>query len=250
MAEPFVIFPGPAGNHISTDDVNLLDADTAHFEQSIGGWADLSGATGLTLSNDLVPVFGNTHFKFVGAAPGPATVVVGTPEGLDGAPVSGDTQYVFSCRASADYAADIELRFKWYDAAGVLITQPSSEYAGTVEPDVWLPISIVQTSPPGAAFARVQSYILSALQGQAGYLDAACLREDSDPTFVPSLRIVGTLGETIDPVDMPIGFAADGTPLTVGVVWAGDGYRYTRMDGAVGVGPVVADFNPADIVLP
>ena len=66
-------------------------------------------------------------------------------------------------------------------------------------------------------------------------------------SFVPSLRIEGTLGETITPVAMPIVFAADGTPLTVGRSWSGEGFRYTRYDGPVGVGPIVCDFFPDDI---
>ena len=73
------------------------------------------------------------------------------------------------------------------------------------------------------------------------------VREGSDPTFVPSLRIVGTLGETIKPPDMPIVYAADGTPLTVGEGWAGEGVEYTRYDGAVGVGPIVAQFLATDL---
>jgi len=76
------------------------------------------------------------------------------------------------------------------------------------------------------------------------WFDANCCRLGSDGTFFPSLDIVGTLDETINPPDMPIVYVK-GSPLTVGAGWAGDGYEYTRRDG-VG-GPIVAQFLPDDL---
>ena len=38
------IFPGIAGVHPKSDDINLLDADTAHFQQSFGLWRGTAGS--------------------------------------------------------------------------------------------------------------------------------------------------------------------------------------------------------------
>ena len=53
----FVKFPGVAGSFVDTPDVNLVDADTAHLLQSIGGWSNPSNAVGTTPASPLA--FGN-----------------------------------------------------------------------------------------------------------------------------------------------------------------------------------------------
>lgn len=59
MSTPYVTFPGTSGDYVSSDDVNLLDADTAHLAQTRGLWT--VGA----LSTDF-PLFGATSLKVTG----------------------------------------------------------------------------------------------------------------------------------------------------------------------------------------
>jgi len=249
MAEPFVIFDGSPGSHISTEDINILEADLAHCQQSVVGWVSGGGMENIRQSTDIAPVFGDFHGAYTSTTDGVAFVIGGRwnfhPTSIPGnALITG----IASLAGVTAAGSTFEIRFSWVDASGASLG--TSDVTQIPMPSEFTEVVLQATSPSTAAFTQLQLIARDVEIGDELYFDACMVAEGSYPTFVPSLRIVGTLGETIDPVDMPIGYAADGTPLTVGDSWLGDGYRYTRMDGAVGVGPVVADFNPADIVLP
>lgn len=198
----YVIFPGTPGNYISTQDVNLLDADTAHLQQSTGLW------TAGVLSTDH-PLFGDNSLKITG---GVDTSITPTTDAA-----------MFSVYVYSADGADFNI---------------NGSPAVTVPAGIWT--QLTEMGPDGM-------YTIGCSTANDYYIGKACLRTGTDPTFVPSLNIVGTIEEIIDPTDMPIAYAP-GSPLTVGDGWAGNGVSYIRNDGTGG--PTVAHFDPEDIVLP
>jgi len=200
----FVEFPGEADSYVATDDVNLLDADSAHLQQGVGQWS--VGA----LSTTHV-LFGDNSLKVTG--------------GVDTVLTPGTDAAIMSCWVYSVAGADFDI---------------NGSVAVTVAAATWTQLSEVG---PDITYTVVCSTAADY------WVDKACVRAGSDPTFVPSLRIVGTLFESFNatPDDPPIVFAADGTPLTVGAGWAGDLYGYSRHDGADTSAPVVARFDPDDI---
>jgi len=199
MAEPFVIFPGTAGNYISTDDVNLADADTAHLEQSIGEWVPNGGSGAISLSNAIAPLFGNSH-GFIGAGTGYPFARTGEFAAGNGFAVTPGLSYSASLGLSASVAgqARIQVFYKdaaWVDTAASIEDKKAytvdelTEY--TVDMGIAPPLTThiwLQTTwyaPDGTTLpSRIDTEF---------YFDALCVREGSDPTFVPSLRIVGDL---------------------------------------------------------
>jgi len=244
MADLFVKFPGTT-DHISTDDANHMDADTAHLEQSIGLWENSTGAATLQQSTDKPPVFGDYVLSWVSSAGGTCSITAGD----DAAPavVPGQTISVSYDLWMPAARGVVELRVRHYDSGGAYLGSVVVADSTTYPIDERFNLSGTYVVPVNAIAGSLNIRITLTDAGDVFYASGMCLREGSDPTFVPSLRIVGTLFETIDPVDMPIVFAADGTPLTVGEGWAGYGYRYTRYDGPDDTAPVVCDFNPADL---
>ncbi len=256
MSNLFVKFPGLAGNYISTPDVNLLDADTAHLQQSVGLWSGTVTLSGPTLEVDPATMFGNS------AALWTVTATGGNPRG----PVSGDGLSSIKVSPSTELSVGIDLRsvqssvalrrevkVREFDAAGANLGDTTIQALKEVTDDTYEYVTGTFTTKAATEWLafRVDYREVGSngftVTGHQFVVGAVCVRTGSDPTFVPSLRIVGTLFETITPADMPIAFAGDGTPLTVGEGWAGDGYRYIRHDGPDDTAPVVADFNPANL---
>jgi len=230
-----VVFPGST-DHIETEDVNLLDADTAHLVQTIGQWEGVSrcsvaddgiqadgwGQLAATVTDDGTCIFG--------ADDTPDIPIVGIPAGT----------YTWSVEIDNTTAGTVDTEFVIFVDGGVTYGEHIDVLPGVAR------YSITATLPAGD-ITHLRLYFGSVLTGDAFKMSKFCFSEGTDPTFVASLNIVGTLGETIKPPDMPIVYAADGTPLTVGEGWAGEGVEYTRYDGAVGVGPIVAQFLASDL---
>lgn len=197
MAEPFVSFPGTTGNYVSTPDVNLLDADDAHCQQSIGGWGNNANMGSLALASTPSPVFGS--FVGSGAVTGtPANAQVRT--GLNGIPytaVSSDTEYAAQVSVRSELAGrSAQLILVWRDGAGSFLNQATGT-ATALSDSEWTTIAVTGTSVSSAALANITVIFTvtgggNLTAGEECYWDAACLRT-GDATFVPSLRIVGDL---------------------------------------------------------
>jgi len=230
-----VVFPGST-DHIETEDVNLLDADTAHVQQSVGSWIrETSRIAQPSQSSDLAAAFGSLEGT-VSVVTAHATTSAAIQD-AGTAPVTPGITYSITAMIAAAQGGQARIRIRWLDSGGTRIDDSPTTVSGVAPAGSVTAQAMIDLGNTGGGLVL----------GHVYYFDAVCIREGTDPTFVPSLRIVGTLGETIDPPDMPIVYAADGTPLTVGEGWAGEGVEYTRYDGDVGVGPIVAQFLASDL---
>ena len=203
------------GNIITTPSLNLLDADMAHMYQGLGLWGS-GPSTGIpTLGQPSTPTdFGGGIINAVDVEIDADTasiisdVNVGTITGL--------SQASFAVDIWVDDEEDIQSR--------VYIGGTTGSYS-TLTPNAWNRISA--TTPGAPANSSVYLYFYRA--GSAipvattFYFAKACLTEDADATFVPSLNLVGSL-------DVRIKCAADdwssgGTQLLVDRYNASYGYR-------------------------
>ena len=197
MADPFITLNGDPGEFLSRADVNLLDADTAHLQQSIGTWLHASGSTGPTLASDIPPIFGTFHGK-TSTSTG-ADVRLRTALGVDGQPALPDTVYSVSAYlargSTSTPGTNVRLRTTFYDAGGVAIQETLRDPVPLPVANEWVHVTMLELSPPLTEFVGMSvAWIGGGLQiGDELYWDANLIAERSDPTFVPSLRIVGNL---------------------------------------------------------
>jgi len=231
-----VVFPGST-DHIETEDVNLLDADTAHMIQSQPWTGTTADIVDLGPQSDGFGAITVTRTSTAGAQVRQTS--------LPSIPVSGD--YVVSVEIDNPSGATQNFRFQ-------IITNEDGPYVGLNFVDLentkqWYSVALPTVTTPANAVELWLAYRTETMVGVEFTMRHWMLEAGTSLSteFAPSLRIVGTLGETINPVDMPIAYAADGTPLTVGEGWAGEGVEYTRYDGDVGVGPIVAQFLASDL---
>jgi len=234
----FVKFPGTT-DHVATDDINSLDSDTSHNFQSKGTWANISGLIAITNEPD-AGTYSGMAIKAVSVAAGDNRRMA-----TDQYSVTAGETYAFGLLAMTVAAAPrlVRLEVAWFDSGGGANGTANTEF--TDIGSTWTEIGAAWTAPALTFFARIVIWIrLASDAGDELWVGDSVIREGTDHTFIPSLDIVGTLDETIDPPAMPIVYAK-GSPLTVGAGWAGDGYEYTRRDG-VG-GPVVCQFLPDDL---
>jgi len=192
--QPYVSFPGLAGNFISTPDVNLLDADTAHLQQSRGKWAGF-GVGAPVLGSPIAPVFGDTCGVSVLA--GDLTGIQ-TPSAVStGILAEPNTEYTISISVAGNSAGSPvgELRVLWFDNANGFLGAGQNDLPYGSD---WSRNEITLTSPANTAVCVVRLLSRGHTSGDEMYFDAASFRAGSDPTFVPSLRIVGDLDFGID----------------------------------------------------
>ena len=118
MSTPFITFPGTSGNYISTDDVNLLDADTAHLQQSNGNWGGAGGVASAVLSSEVTPVFGHSVLKMTHGVPSTTSRML-WGNGTSGAPVVPAQEYsiIMSLRATVA-GREATLKLEWFDSGG------------------------------------------------------------------------------------------------------------------------------------
>lgn len=225
----YVSFPGTSGNYVYTSSVNLLDADTAHAQQSVGDWDD-NGSTQTLVSGGMTPTLGS--YVIQEELSGATTQISRTNAGTSGFPVSSSTEYTFSMDTSIDTADmyyDITLR--WYDSGGTSVG--SSNTGWTAYPTTKTRVSHTATSHGSAAYCRIQLGTASSDAGanpagtETQWRDAACLVEGPSTSFVPSLRIVGDF-------DFEAKFSMpDATPASRADLFdngygvSNDGYRFT-----------------------
>jgi len=190
----FVKFPGTAGSYASTDDVNIGDADTMHGEQGVGKW--LGAVTSEIVS---FADFGTHAIEFpLTTGSGELSVSI-TATGTSGIAVLPDTTY--SVLVSQRYAPlgggtapKYELKIRQYDDAGGLILNqtfsPSTQYPS----DTWIELTGTLTTAPNAAFLTLNAVLDNTrVDGDLNYTGRCCVRQGTDASFVPSLRIVGDL---------------------------------------------------------
>ncbi len=195
MSVPFVSFPGVAGNYISTPDENVLpDADTAHGQQGTGVWVTASGLQSMSVeAAPQKPPYGATVLMATGVTPGGTSIQVRS--GVNGADapavVAGETyswsMYVFTGNADRE----VNMRLRWSDGTSV---QPAQE---AVPVGVWTRFHATGVAPAGVTSVECHIRFHAAAgnvgDGEIFYMSTGVLRTGSDPTFLPSLRIVGGL---------------------------------------------------------
>jgi len=183
--------PGSSGNYISADDVNLLDADTAHLHQSIGGWVNNFRFGAPSLSTDLTPEFGSNHLQAIASSAGEASIrwsAVGTGS----IPISAATEHSINLRYANDQGLDMGITVRQYDSGGNILSTVT-EKNRSMAADTWTGHTYTFTSHASAAFVLLYGILQGASIGDIAYFDKICIRTGSDATFIPSINIVGDL---------------------------------------------------------
>lgn len=185
----YAYLPGTSGNYFSRDDVNLLDADTAHMYQSVGTWSATFQSVFKGITADTSAPFADSAIE-VEAIIGADRCDVSAPSAA--VPISSSTAYAAgvwvkfpgAITGRMDLYGNVGGRFK----IGDTIPIPAN---------TWTFVSSTGTSGGSDTTAypyfRIDAAADSIDIGDLWYMSAACWRAGSDATFVPSLRIVGDL---------------------------------------------------------
>jgi hypothetical protein len=193
MSSPFVRFP--SGNYVFTDDVNLFDSDTAHGVQSIGLWASEAFATGFQVVSD-TGAFGENAIQFGRTSTGSVTVKIRNQDSptSTGAPVTAGTTYtgsIYLKQTVGTPSGTFKIRLRWWNAANSNIS--TTDGATETITSGFTQASVTGVAPVGAVAASFTVEVASADAADIYLIDKTTLREGSDATFLPSLRIVGDL---------------------------------------------------------
>ena len=247
MSTPFVTFPNTATDFLFTNDVNLLDASTAHTASSIGFWNNRAGTKTLT-HQTVSGAYGGKVLQFLSSTSG-NNVSVRTQPRASSVTVSSSTQYTASVKVrgvgnggSRTFKASIE----WGNGAAYVGEEFSGAEVAAADNE-WVTITCTGTSPATADNAVVFIQVRNAAAADEIYqIDTSCLTQGASAPFVPSLNVVGTLFEEKSESGITATLAAG--VLTVGKSWGGDGYYYRRYDGADNTAPLVCEFLAADVL--
>ncbi len=186
MADLFVKFPGTAGNYISTADVNLLDADTAHIFQSVGAWAAGSGSTALSKVTDESSPFADAALEWLPSVDNNRAIISSANSPVS---ISAATEYTIIMSLWCEVATDfrIEVVVDTGQVNGPTVTLPADTY---VKAAFTLTTAVGATTlAPGVRVGTSDpSNLTTSTKIRAA---AVCVREGPDTAFVPSLRIVG-----------------------------------------------------------
>ncbi|GAJ07874.1 unnamed protein product, partial [marine sediment metagenome] len=99
------VFDGVAGTYLSTPDVNLLDADTAHTSQALGSWASGGGLNNITReTGPLVPQYGLGYTN--GLYTAGSSTYRGPGAGTSGVPGLSDTEYALTVDVASTSVGD------------------------------------------------------------------------------------------------------------------------------------------------
>ncbi len=199
-------------SYLSTDDVNLLDADTAHIEQSVGYWNAEVGASSVSQSAAVTPLFGS--FALMAVASGTNTRIFGSQQGTGNIVVTPSVEQVVGVwlyTQETDREAFVSglgyngTSFVESYAAPVLVPLTQNSWV-FVQGPTFTPSVTVDNFRYRVEY-RVESSKDPVPNGEQLWLDRPSLRLGSDPTFVPSLRIVSNLEmeSVVDPDDWSIG---------------------------------------------
>jgi hypothetical protein len=176
---------------------NLLDADTAHAQQSKGGWNGTPATTDDgSLSTSYPARFGDSSVRFTTTGVGVQRAHAVASAAGAGPAVVGSTQYTFSCHVRPEISGE---RF----AVGVVfMDEASSDIGGapassayvTCPAGEWTQVWLTFTTTAGAT--RVRPFVQresSDGDGAFFHVDAACLRGGADSSFIPSVRVSGVV---------------------------------------------------------
>ena len=184
----YVYVPGASGNYLSQDDVNLLDADTAHIQQSVGEWSDNINSTPTSSTPSFGSVFGTKALKFGGAA----SISEKTSAAVLSFTVDATTEYTFSAWVRPVLAEIDQAQVR---VSGSVVATTSWQNVSAGE---WTELSVTFTTGVSTSLNLVIEFQDSSVtdlpfDGEYGWASAICLRTGSDGTFVPSKRIVGVV---------------------------------------------------------
>ena len=157
MTDKFVL-NGSAGTYLSTEDINLLDADTAHLQQSIGGWQVQAGAQTFQLIADGSASFGDNALEtnLTIAIANPEIRMSGVAAG-EGMPVVAGNDYSILCRFRTDIAnQEGAINVTWRDAAGTFVGQSLATVFVPVSGSTYVDVTATYTAPAGALFGTVR----------------------------------------------------------------------------------------------
>ncbi len=192
MGQPYVDYPGTNGRYASMSPVNLLDADTAHLQQSIGQWENHTNAANIALSALVTPQFGTNLLRWTSGSAA-LSGVRSAGNTTAAMPVSASTEYSFSVWVGSDDRT-FTVQVREFDAGGATLatTILTTSQAATLPSG----FAVTGTLTTHGSTATLHVQVL----GDAGasidevmYADAVCIRAGDVATFVPSHMIVGKL---------------------------------------------------------
>jgi len=190
-------FDGVGGTFLSTPDVNLLNADTAHFFQSKGDWF---AQAGLTLVQDTTPNSG----RGMGGLSGLVTMTSADPNQVfrtnqaDGSRVLvGPGVFVAGMYVKSPVvtAATMQVRMWYFDSGNANI---GNEFGATsfnvgAAGGSWVQVVDDFTAPANTVTAYIQVRISGQSVSDTFNLAEGFMAAGSDKTFIPSLDIVGDI---------------------------------------------------------
>lgn len=255
MATPFIRFPGGV-NYVYTEDTNLVDADSAHLQQSIGQWIRIDGIVNPIRSESVIaPAFGTKH------GTGEISTTNGTLPGQMGlgstssgsVPATPGVAYRFSialASSTTGYQAKVYNSYRDSGGGGLaaneIITPELGQTFQRYSVDLGVaPVGTVAQNPQ----IRMELLGGGRVAGDEFYFDAAMCAPIAVPAspFIPSLQIVGTrfVSEVSDPSPASELYI-QGQDQRVGEVWAGDLSQWALHDGADASAPIVAQILATD----
>ena len=193
MSDPFVSLPGSTGRYMSSADINLLDADTAHTYQSVGQWLAQANVNTPAVRDASGVYGGRAGFtSLIANNSGAATTRVA----IASIPVLTLTEYSLSVLirrapgATLDawkYVARLE------NSGGTNELSVNSNVVNLSETFQLLTATFTTLATTETIELRMQSDDANGLAADELEWGQACLRLGADATFVPSVRIVGDI---------------------------------------------------------
>ena len=175
---------------VVTGQDNIVSADDASFENSVGTW--VAGANTTIVQSPTFADDGSDSLKLTATALG--SVTANTATGISAYPVVGSTNYAATAAFRAGSTGrTFTLGINWYTAAGALI----STSTGTGVADVttgWTVATVAATAPSNAAFAGLVVTGASLAASEVHYLDEVGLFNE---TTAPAWTRGGLVGSQV-----------------------------------------------------
>ena len=251
----YVYLPGTNDNYVSTPNVNLLDADTAHFVQGKSQWRNNTGTDGGVVTASGASAFGPNVLRFTcdgGLIPKINTGNVAFTDFV----VSGSTEYAAGIDVLADFADRVRYTIQWWDGLVFKTQEVGDWFDITAGVRIRLTVSGVSHADADNC-SMVLDFESNADAGAIFDLSAALLAAGSAASFVPSHNIVGDLdvrwAGAFDPalLESPenpiVARYASGTnnSYLVEIGGLGDGRCFQRVGGVTG-STVLNGIGPQD----
>jgi len=212
----FLTFDGTPGNYLSTDDVNLLDADTAHIVQS-NPW----NSSWLTVVDDGPQADG--FGQLTGTVQVTGTAARLTRGGLT-IPITPGA-HTMLCTLTNRTLANLNVKLRlWDDIGGV---------ADTVSVPPGESVISVSLNPTGTTLQTlwVEIPAADAVAGDKFSLSKMMVASGAVSTFVPSLRIVGDVDMQFT-ASVPTSWINPNLPRLIDAFGVGGSGYLLYMDGA------------------